>query len=76
VLDALGETASEIRGRLGESLTTVQKYDTALAEATTPSLEALKAFSSGKKRDGKERPDSKDDGETGAQKNRPHQALP
>jgi serine/threonine protein kinase len=49
VLGALGETASEIRKKLGESLTTIQKYDTALAEATTPSLEALKAFSSGRK---------------------------
>jgi serine/threonine protein kinase/tetratricopeptide (TPR) repeat protein len=49
VLDALGEMASEIRNKLGESLITVQKYDTALAEATTPSLEGLKAFSSGRK---------------------------
>jgi len=48
VLDALGKTASEIRNRLGESLSTVQKYDTPLDEATTPSLEALKAFSSGR----------------------------
>jgi serine/threonine protein kinase/tetratricopeptide (TPR) repeat protein len=47
VLDALGITASEIRNKLGESLSTVQKYDTPLQQATTPSLEALKAFSSG-----------------------------
>ncbi|MGA7918052.1 MAG: protein kinase, partial [Candidatus Acidiferrales bacterium] len=47
VLDALGKTASEIRNKLGESLTTVQKFDTPLEEATTSSLEALKAFSSG-----------------------------
>lgn len=47
VLDALGETASEIRHTLGESLGTVQKFDTPLEQATTPSLEALKAFSSG-----------------------------
>jgi len=47
VLDALGKTASEIRNELGESLTTVQKFDTPLQQATTPSLEALKAFSSG-----------------------------
>jgi eukaryotic-like serine/threonine-protein kinase len=49
VLDALGNTASEIRNKLGESLGTVQKFDTPLDQATTPSLEALKAFSSGHK---------------------------
>jgi hypothetical protein len=49
VLDALGKTASEIRNKLGESLSTVQKFDTPLQQATTPSLEALKAFSSGYK---------------------------
>ena len=49
VLDALGKTASEIRNKLGESLSTVQKFDTPLDQATTPSLEALKAFSSGHK---------------------------
>jgi eukaryotic-like serine/threonine-protein kinase len=46
VLDALGKTASEIRNKLGESLSTVQKFDTPLEQATTPSLEALKAFNS------------------------------
>ena len=49
VLDALGKTASEIRNKLGESLSMVQKLDTPLEQATTPSLEALKAFSSGRK---------------------------
>ena len=49
VLDALGKTASEIRNKLGESLSTVQKFDTPLEQATTPSLEALKAYSSGYK---------------------------
>ena len=49
MLDALGKTASEIRNKLGESLSTVQKFDTPLEQATTPSLEALKAFSSGVK---------------------------
>jgi eukaryotic-like serine/threonine-protein kinase len=49
VLDALGTTASDIRNKLGESLSTVQKFDTPLDQATTPSLEALKAFSSGHK---------------------------
>jgi len=48
VLDALGKTASEMRNKLGESLSTVQKFDTPLEQATTPSLEALKAFSSGR----------------------------
>jgi serine/threonine protein kinase/tetratricopeptide (TPR) repeat protein len=47
VLEALGKTASEIRNKLGESLGTVQKLDTPLEQASTPSLEALKAFSSG-----------------------------
>ncbi len=47
VLKALGEVARKFRSRIGESLTTVQKYDTPLAEATTPSLEALKAYSEG-----------------------------
>jgi hypothetical protein len=49
VLDALGKTASEIRNKLGESLNTVQKFDIPLEQATTPSLEALKAFSLGRK---------------------------
>ena len=48
VLDALGEAASKLRGELGESLPTVQKFDTPLAEATTTSLEALKAYTMGK----------------------------
>jgi eukaryotic-like serine/threonine-protein kinase len=49
VLDALGEAASELRGELGESLATVQKFDVPLAEATTSSLQALKAYSLGRK---------------------------
>jgi eukaryotic-like serine/threonine-protein kinase len=47
VLDALGEAASSLRGKLGESLTTVQRFDVPLEQATTPSLEALKALSLG-----------------------------
>jgi len=47
VLNALGQIASKFRTRVGESLTTVEKHDTPLAEATTPSLEALKAYSAG-----------------------------
>jgi len=46
VLDALGKTASEIRSKLGESLSAVKKFDTPLEQATTPSLEALKALNS------------------------------
>ena len=38
VLDALGAAASKLRGELGESLATVQKFDVPLAEATTSSL--------------------------------------
>ncbi len=49
VLDALGEAASKLRGELGESLATVQKFDVPLERATTSSLEALKALSLGKK---------------------------
>jgi tetratricopeptide (TPR) repeat protein/class 3 adenylate cyclase len=49
VLDALGEAASKLRGELGESLSTVQKFDVPLYLATTSSLEALKAFSLGAK---------------------------
>jgi serine/threonine protein kinase/tetratricopeptide (TPR) repeat protein len=49
VLDALGEAASKLRGELGESLATVQKFDVPLEQATTSSLEALKAFSLGEK---------------------------
>jgi len=48
-LDALGEAASKLRGELGESLSTVQKFDVPLAQATTSSLEALKAYSLGRK---------------------------
>jgi len=47
VLDTLGEAASKLRGQLGESLATVQRFDVPLAEATTSSLDALKAYSLG-----------------------------
>jgi eukaryotic-like serine/threonine-protein kinase len=52
VLDALGEAASKLRGELGESLATVQKFDVPLEQATTSSLEALKAYSLGQKEPG------------------------
>jgi DNA-binding winged helix-turn-helix (wHTH) protein len=47
VLDALGKAGSEMRGKLGESLSSLQKYNTPLEQATTPSLEALQAYSLG-----------------------------
>lgn len=47
VLNALSQIASKFRTRVGESLTTVEKHNTPLAEATTPSLEALKTYSAG-----------------------------
>jgi len=46
VLKALGKATSSLRGKLGESLATIQKFDVPV-EATTASLEALKAFSMG-----------------------------
>jgi len=49
VLEALGSVASKLRNELGESLTNVQKYDVPLEQATTSSLEALKAFTLGEK---------------------------
>ncbi|HEY4840403.1 MAG TPA: protein kinase [Terriglobales bacterium] len=47
VLNALHSAASKLRGQLGESLSMVQKYDMSLSQATTSSLEALKALSLG-----------------------------
>ena len=47
VLNALGQIATRFRTRVGESLATVEKHNTPLAEATTPSLEALEAYSTG-----------------------------
>ncbi len=45
VLNALSQIASKFRARIGESLATVKQHDTPLAEATTPSIEALKLYS-------------------------------
>jgi tetratricopeptide (TPR) repeat protein len=50
VLNALSQIASKFRTRVGESLTTIEKHDTPLPEATTPSLEALKAYSTAHQR--------------------------
>jgi len=49
VLKALGSAAKDMRGKLGESLDSVQKFGTPIEEATTPSLDALKAYSAGRK---------------------------
>jgi serine/threonine protein kinase/Flp pilus assembly protein TadD len=47
VLQTLGEAAATLRGKLGESLASVQKFDKPLDEATTSSLEALQAYTEG-----------------------------
>jgi tetratricopeptide (TPR) repeat protein len=49
VLKALSQSATEMREKLGESLSSIQRYATPLEEATTPSLEALQAYSLGVK---------------------------
>ena len=51
ILKALDNAAVTLRSRLGESLSSVEKYATPVEEATTPSLEALKAYSLGVKTD-------------------------
>ena len=49
VLKGLGEAATKLREKLGESLSTVQRFDTPVEEATTPSLEALQVYSLGQR---------------------------
>ena len=49
VLNALTRMTTRLRSQLGESLGTLEKHDTTLAEATTPSLEALKAYTMAEK---------------------------
>jgi len=49
VLKALSQAAASVRTKLGESLSTVRKLETPLEQATTPSLEALQAYSLGRK---------------------------
>ena len=44
VLKALGRAASAVRSKLGESLASIEQFDTPIEQATTSSLEALKAF--------------------------------
>jgi eukaryotic-like serine/threonine-protein kinase len=53
VLAALGSAAAKLRNELGESLSSVQRFDVPLAQATTSSLEALKAYSFGLSKFGK-----------------------
>lgn len=48
VLKALGDISGQLRTKLGESLATLQRFDTPIEEATTPSLEALQAYSLGR----------------------------
>ncbi len=47
VLKTLDTTTTQLRGKLGESLASIQKFDKPLEEATTSSLEALKSFTLG-----------------------------
>jgi tetratricopeptide (TPR) repeat protein len=47
VLNALGTAATAMRGKLGESLNSIQKLNRPLEQATTPSLEALQNYSAG-----------------------------
>lgn len=47
VISQLGDAATKLRGKLGESITTIRKFDVPLREATTSSLEALKEYTTG-----------------------------
>jgi class 3 adenylate cyclase/tetratricopeptide (TPR) repeat protein len=47
VLESLDQAARELREKVGESLNTIQKFDVPLADVTTSSLDALKAYSTG-----------------------------
>jgi serine/threonine protein kinase/tetratricopeptide (TPR) repeat protein len=59
VLGALDQATARLREKLGESLASIQRYDTPVAKATTTSLEALQAYSLGRKaRDDKGEADS------------------
>ena len=48
VLKALSQAAAKMREKLGESIATAEKFDTPLEQVTTPSLEALQAYSRGR----------------------------
>jgi eukaryotic-like serine/threonine-protein kinase len=47
VIQAIGKVATAMRARLGESLSSIQKLDTPFGQATTPSLEAFRAYALG-----------------------------
>ena len=49
VLQSLGEAVTNLRGRLGESLASIQRFDKPLEEATTSSLEALEAYTTSRR---------------------------
>jgi tetratricopeptide (TPR) repeat protein len=49
VIGALGRMASGLRGRLGESLASIQRFDVPIDQVTTPSLEALHAYTFGQR---------------------------
>jgi class 3 adenylate cyclase/Tfp pilus assembly protein PilF len=49
VLEVLGKTAAKVREKLGESLSSVRKYDMPLEQATTPSLDALNTYTLARK---------------------------
>jgi len=57
VLNAVGNATAKLRGELGESLASVQKLDVPLAQATTSSLEALQAYSQGRRALNEESPE-------------------
>ncbi len=48
VLEALSRAAADMRGRLGESLASIRRFDVPIEDATTASLEALQAYSRGR----------------------------
>jgi len=56
VLSSLGAAASSLREKMGESLSSIKKYDVPVEQATTSSLEALKAFTMGNEERGKGKP--------------------
>jgi len=55
VLRTLGRAATELRGKLGESLASIRKFDAPIEQATTASLEAFKNYSAGVESQRKER---------------------
>src|SRR5277367_62703 len=60
VLTALSQATTAMRAQLGESLSSIQKLDTPFGQATTPSLEAFRAYALGDAalKLGKERPEA------------------